>query len=61
MTQFDQQGQTTRATRTILAPLSEELHADGPIAILQALITAYQAGGAGPQEQKLAGLLSETV
>ncbi len=46
---------------TLLAPVAEELQADGPVAALQALIAAYRAGGtgAGPPAQGMAELLQE--
>jgi hypothetical protein len=45
----------------LLDPLAAELHSDGPISTLQALIAAYHAGGTGAQAEALAGLLREVA
>jgi len=43
----------------LLEPLKEELGADTPVAILQALINAYRAGGSSPDNQAVGELLSD--
>jgi len=45
--------------QALLQPLSQELHADGPIATLQALIKAYKAGGNAPAAVGMPELLKE--
>ncbi len=43
----------------LLQPLAAELHTDGPIATLQALVNAYHNGGSAPVAPGLAALLQD--
>ena len=45
----------------LLQPLGEELHTDGPIATLQALVNAYRNGGSAPAALGLAELLQDVA
>lgn len=43
----------------LLEPLTEELGAEGPLAILNALVNAYRAGGSSPDSQAIGELLAD--
>ena len=43
----------------LLQPFAEQLHADGPVAALQALINVYQSGGSGAAAPGMAELVEE--
>ncbi len=45
----------------LLQPLSEELHTDGPVATVQALISVYHNGGSVPAAPGLAELLQDVA
>ena len=45
----------------LLQPLGEELHTDGPIATLQALVNAYRNGGGTPVAPGMAELLQDVA
>lgn len=52
---------TYQQISAILKPLAGELDQpeENPVALLQTLVSAYKAGGAGPQASELAGLMQE--
>jgi len=46
---------------TLLEPFAAELHTDGPIATLQALVNAYRNGGSAPAAPGMAELLQDVA
>ena len=52
---------TAHQMYALLQPLADELHTDGPIAILQALVNAYRNGGSAPVAPGMAELLQDVA
>jgi len=52
---------TAHQMYALLQPFSEELHTDGPIATLQALVNAYRNGGSAPAAPGLTELLQDVA